>query len=146
MNRVTLPATILSGFALIAPNLGLAGEAQGGIAMELNQAQDAQSGGCQLTVVVENGSGLALARAAWQIAVFDTQGAVRALPVLDFGALAKDKTKVAMFVLPGATCASTARIVVNDVAECRVEGGENQPDLCLAGLKASTRTSIAFGL
>ncbi len=146
MNRVTMPNALLCALAVAAMTSFAAAEQAGGITLELNGAQDGAAGGCQLTLVVENGSGQALDRAAWQIAVFDAQGAVRALPVLDFGALAASKTKVAMFALPGSDCAGIGRIVVNDVAECRPAGQENQPDLCLSGLSAKTRTSIAFGL
>ncbi|AGT11479.1 hypothetical protein [Paracoccus aminophilus] len=127
----------------------------GGLTLELNAVQDSprQSedqaqgpGACQLTVVTTNATGQAFDRAAWQVAVFDTGGVVRGLPVLDFGALTSGKTKVAVFELPGRPCAEIGRIVVNDVADCRIAGGQEAPDLCLNHLAARSLTAIAFGL
>lgn len=119
--------------------------APGRLLLELNNTQDTPAGTCQLTLVAENATGQALERAAWQVAIFDRDGVVRALPVLDFGALVPDKTRVAVFELPGRPCGEIARIVVNDVAECRV-GGQQQPDLCLGQLSTSARGAIAFGI
>lgn len=118
---------------------------QGQLVLELNNTQDTQNGTCQLTLVAENATGQALDRAAWQVAIFDRDGVVRALPVLDFGALVPGKTRVAVFELPGRPCGEIARIVVNDVAECRV-GGESQPDICLGRLSTRARGDIAFGI
>lgn len=115
------------------------------LVLELNNSQDTATGACQLTLVARNDTGTALERAAWQVAIFDRDGVVRALPVLDFGALSRDKTRVAVFELPGRPCAEIARIVVNDVAECRV-AGQPVPDLCLDRLSTRSLGEIAFGL
>lgn len=119
---------------------------QGGMVLELNAAQDSTGGGCQLTMVATNETGQALTRAAWQVAVFDRGGVVRGLPILDFGALPAGKTRVALFDLPGRTCPEIARIVVNDVADCRPADGSDAPDLCLSRLTARSIGTIAFGL
>lgn len=117
----------------------------GELLLELNGAQDTGTGTCQLTLVTENATGTSLDRAAWQVAVFDRDGIVRALPVLDFGALPQGKTRVVMFELPGRPCDQIARIVVNDVAECSASG-ETEPDLCLNRLATRSRGDIAFGI
>lgn len=138
---VTLPETgTTAGVSTLPP------EAAGGMVLELNSAEDSASGGCQLTMVATNETGQALARAAWQVAVFDRDGVVRALPILDFGALTAGKTRVALFDLPGRSCPEIARIVVNDVADCRLADGADAPDLCLNRLSARTLGTIAFGL
>lgn len=118
----------------------------GGMVLELNAAEDSAGGGCQLTMVTSNETGQPLARAAWQVAVFDQAGVVRGLPILDFGALPAGKTRVALFELPGRTCSEIARIVVNDVADCRLADGSDAPDLCLSRLTARSLGTIAFGL
>lgn len=114
--------------------------------VELNNAENTDANLCRLSIVTENATGKALSRAAWQVAIFDKDGIVRALPLLDFGALAAGKTKIAVFELPGRPCDDIARIVVNDVAECKLENGQQDLDLCLTQLTTRTRTGIAFGI
>lgn len=114
--------------------------------LELNAATPTDDGGCRLTVVSTNRLPQGLGRAAWQVAIFDPQGIVQGLPILDFGTLAPGKTKVAMFDLPGRGCDAIGRIVVNDVAECRADDGTDLRGPCLTGLATQTRTDIDFGL
>lgn len=144
MIRAKLLLWALTGLALSFQSVVAADDT--GLNLELNSAQETDSGACQITVVLANESGEALDRAAWQVAIFDTQGVVRGLPILDFGALPKGKTKVAVFELPGRPCSEIARIVVNDVADCTLSGGRTSQDLCLTALVARSRTTIAFGL
>lgn len=133
----------------LVPTVALAQEAaapQGTVMLELNGAIDTEDGGCQLTVVTSNRLDQDIKRAAWQVAIFDAQGAVQSLPVLDFGSMISGKTKVALFQLPGRKCAEIGRIVVNDVAECSGEDGSDLRGQCLAGLATQTRADIDFGL
>lgn len=116
------------------------------IQLELNAAAPSEAGGCRLTMVTTSRLPRGLRRAAWQVAIFDPQGVVQGLPILDFGALASGKTKVAMFELPGRGCEGIDRIVVNDVAECRAEDGADLRAACLGGLATQSRTDIDFGL
>lgn len=127
----------------IAPGVAAAAP---GLVLELNEIAQADPDSCRLTVVAINHLPQALSRAAWQIAIFDDQGAVTALPVLDFGALLAGKTKVALFDIPGTDCSRIGRIVVNDVAECRGEDGSDRRDACLGGLATRNRSGIEFGL
>lgn len=137
------------GLALMALVAPLPATAQNtpatGLRLELNNAQDGPDGMCELTILTENATANTLERAAWQFAIFDADGRVRALPVIDFGTLIQGKTRLVVIAMPGRPCAQISRIVVNDVAECRI-GGENQPDLCLTGLATSSLVDIDFGL
>lgn len=119
---------------------------EGRLIVELNSSQDTASGTCQLTFVSENSIGRDIDRAAWQVAIFDRDGVVRGLPLLDFGALPAGRTRVLVFDLPGRSCAQIARIVVNDVAECLAAEGDPAPDLCLERLTTLSRSDIAFGI
>lgn len=115
-------------------------------ALELNSATDTSAGSCRLTYVASNQSDTALDRTAYEVAIFDAEGVVTRLLVLEFGALIEGKTKILQFDLAGTECASISRIVINDVAGCvEAEGGADS-DLCLNGLTASSRTDIEFGL
>jgi len=116
------------------------------VQIELNSATETENGGCLLTMVTTNMMQQALSRAAWQVAIFDSAGVVEALTILDFGAMTSGKTKVAMFELPGRSCADVGRIVVNDVAECRAEDETDLRAACLSGLATQSRTNIDFGL
>ncbi len=115
------------------------------IKLELNNAEDNADGACQLTILTENATGDALERAAWQMAIFDKDGRVRALPVVDFGMLPAGKTKLVSMAMPGRSCDQIARIVVNDVAECRLNG-DFVPDLCLTRLTTASLVDIDFGI
>ena len=109
-------------------------------------AADTATDACRLTVVTTNRLPLGLRRAAWQVAIFDRDGVVRSLPVLDFGPLIAGKTKVAQFEIPGLGCAQIGRIVVNDVASCEAGDGADLRDACLSGLATQARGDIDFGL
>ena len=142
-----LPAAALAQQpALPAPATPPMASAPGHILLELNAAADTAAGACRLTVVTNNRLGQGLRRAAWQVAIFDREGVVRSLPVLDFGALIVGKTKVALFEIPGLGCGQIGRIVVNDVAACEAEDGADLRDTCLSGLAIQARGDIDFGL
>ncbi|MFD1795518.1 hypothetical protein FQV27_04930 [Paracoccus aurantiacus] len=116
------------------------------ILLELNELADTDAGGCRLTVVTTNRLAEGLGRAAWQVAIFNSEGVVQSLPILDFGALTAGKTKVAVFEIPNGGCENIGRIVVNDVAECTAEGGADMRDACLGKLATQNRSDIEFGL
>lgn len=137
---------LLSVVALsLAVNPAFAQDAAPALALELNGAADTAEGACRLTYVANNGLTSPLEQTSFQMAVFDTSGAVTRLIVLDFGALTMGKTKVVQFDIPGQTCAQISRIVVNDVAQCTTTGG-GVVDGCLAALATASRSSIQFGL
>lgn len=123
-----------------------AAAAGAGILLELNGAVPTEAGDCRLTMVTTNRIGTGLTRAAWQVAIFDTAGVVQALPILDFGALAAGKTKVALFELPQRPCDGIGRIIVNDVAACQAEDDRDLGAACLTGLETQSRVQIDFGL
>ena len=120
----------------------------GRIVLELNGATDTDSGACRMTFVATNDSGAAFDRTAWQVGVFDAEGIVRSILVLEFGALVDGKTKIVLFDLPGSGCADISRVVVNDVAQCQPEGAPETElaDACLDALETRTRTDIDFGI
>lgn len=121
--------------------------ADGGLlTLDLNAAQSTETGGCRLTLVATSALPQELARAAWQVAIFGSDGVVRALPVLDFGTVLSGKTKVAVFDIPAPPCDGIGRIVVNEVAECRAEDGADLRRACLSGLATQSRSGLEFGL
>jgi hypothetical protein len=95
----------------------------GGIELELNTAQDVE-GGCRLTYVATNATAVGLERSAFEVAVFDGNGIVKRLFVLDFGFLPAGKTRVVQFDLPEQGCAELSRISVNGPVECASAKGD----------------------
>lgn len=114
--------------------------------LELNAAADTSGGSCRLTYVAVNSSEMVLSRTAYEVAIFDIDGAVTRLLALDFGELIAGKTKILQFDLADTECATISRIVVNDAAACTLGDGAGESDFCMQGLVASSRTSIQFGI
>lgn len=114
------------------------------LSLELNSAAEVEGGGCRLTYVATNGND-ALGQVSYEVAVFNAEGIVSRILVLEFGALSVGKTKVVQFDLPDQGCGDIAKIVVNDVASCTLEDG-SQGDFCLTGLTTNSRAPIQFGL
>jgi hypothetical protein len=128
-----VPVPAQSGDPAPAPSLTL----------ELNALQPSEKG-CRLTFVVNNGLGSELAKAAFEIALFDGQGVVDRLTVLDFKELPAGKTKVSRFDLAGTDCGKISRVLINHATECTGDGIE--PVACIRQLKTGTKTGITFGL
>lgn len=112
-------------------------------ALELNAVQPADAG-CRVTFLATNTLGGQLDRAAVELALFDTSGAIDRIVTLDFKNLSQGKTKVLQFELAGLQCDGLGRVLVNDVSAC--EGAITPPSICLDALETTTRLDIAFGL
>ena len=134
------------GLGLLAVTPAFAQENAQQFTLELNAAAETEAGSCRLTYVASNQTDTALERTAYEVAVFDAQGVVTRLLVLEFGALVEGKTKILQFDLASTACASISRIVVNDVAACTVAGSGDEAGVCMQGLAASSRTAIQFGI
>jgi hypothetical protein len=112
------------------------------LSLELNGLQPSEKG-CRLTFVISNHLSGDIARAAFEIALFDGTGVVHRLAVLDFRDLPQGKTKVSRFDLPGADCGKLSRVLVNSATECSGSGIE--PSDCIGKLRTSARTQVEFG-
>ena len=108
-------AALCAGGALMAQT--------GNIELELNTAADV-NGGCRLTYVASNSSPVSLEKISYEVAVYDLDGFVKPLLVLEFGWLPSGKTRVVQFDLPEMACGSISRILVNGPVECTSKEGE----------------------
>ena len=114
----------------------------GNIELELNTAADVD-GGCRLTYVATNSSPVSLEKISYEVAVYDLDGFVKPLLVLEFGWLPSGKTRVVQFDLPEMACGSISRILVNGPAECSSKDGEQT--ICRDNQILSSRVkTIAF--
>ena len=136
--------TALLAVSLPAGGAALAQEPASAPSLRLEfNGLEPSSAGCRLTFVVENALGAALGRAAFEIVLFNRDGLVDRLTVLDFKDLPAGKTKVRQFDLQNADCANVGRVLVNDAVACEGEGVE--PSACIRNLKAETKSDISFG-
>ncbi|MDG1281321.1 MAG: hypothetical protein P8O10_08430 [Pseudorhodobacter sp.] len=119
-SRIPLLSIIAAAQFAIAP---LAIAQTGNIELELNTAADAEQG-CRLTYVATNNTSIALEKSSYEVAVYDNDGIVQRLLVLEFGWLPVGKTRVVQFDLPGQSCESISRISVNGPVECASAEGE----------------------
>lgn len=115
----------------------------GNFVLELNNASDVDES-CRLTYVATNNTGVGLTNTSYEVAIFDGEGRVSNLLVLEFGQLPIAKTKVVQFDLKGSACGNISRIVVNNLAEC--DSAEGSHNFCLSALITSSRTDIQFGV
>ena len=131
--------------AAVAPGAAAAqSDAAGGSFMlELNNAQT-EGQGCRLTYVARNETGTDIEEIGYEVAVFDTDGVVDRLLILEFGRLSDGRTKVVQFDLADAPCEGISRLLVNGVAACTAADG-SEPD-CLGMLETNARGEIAFGM
>lgn len=113
------------------------------LTLQLNALQQAQSN-CRVSFVAFNGLETLLDKAAFELALFNREGAIDRLVTLDFKQLQRGKTKVLQFELPGLDCANVGRVLINDVSAC--EGADIVPDTCFLRLQTSTRLDITFGI
>ncbi len=134
----------LTGIALNLLAVPAVAQDSASFQLELNNAADTSDGNCRLTYVASNNSEEGLEQVSYEVAVFDGEGTVTRILVLEFGALPVGKTKVLQFDLAGQQCSDTSRIVVNDVADCSLSSGDTG-DFCLSGLATASRTAIQFG-
>lgn len=140
----SVSSTFAAASVALAAMVGAPAFAQGGnFSLELNAARDAGEG-CRLTYVATNNTGQDLEQASYEVAVFDQDGVVSRLLILEFGRLQADKTKVVQFDLSDMACTNISRLLVNSVSECVATGGGEAN--CMDGLVTSSRAEIQFGL
>jgi hypothetical protein len=140
LSALTLSAAIAGAGLIAAP---AAAQDGGAFRLELNNTTAVETG-CRLTYVATNEMGIDLEEASYEVAVFDGEGLVQRLLILQFGALSDGRTKVVQFDLTETACEDISRLLVNSVSECTAADGST-PD-CLAALETTSRSDIEFGL
>ncbi len=144
--RLAASALVLTAMAAVslgaAPASAQTAAPEPHISLDLNALQPS-NGGCRLTFVVANNLATPIDRAAYEMALFNKDGVVDRLTVLDFKGLPAGKTKVSRFDLSGVDCANVSRVLINDATECA--GAGTAPDACLTALRTESKSGIQFG-
>jgi hypothetical protein len=140
MKRLNFRAALAA--ALIAVTAAPAFGADGKIAVELNDLQQAENG-CRAVFVLNNGLAEPLDQLAMRVVAFDKDEHASLFLTLDVGALPVGKTRVLRFDL-GAdlACDKIGRLVLDDVTACK--GGAYDPAKCLAAVTLTSRAGAAF--
>ncbi|AMM83863.1 hypothetical protein [Martelella sp. AD-3] len=109
-----------------------------GLSISLN-ALDTTDNGCKLTFLVENNLSAPIDSLQAEVALFDTEGVVDRLTMLDFLSLPAGKMRVRQFELPGAGCDALGGLLLNDLKVCEVAGAD-----CMAELETGSKAGIPF--
>ena len=133
----------LAAIGMALPALAEEAAPKPALVLELNAVQPSERG-CRLTFVITNNLAGDLAKVAFEMAMFNAQGVVDRLTVLDFKDLPVGKTKVARFELAGTGCTGVTRLLINTATECSGDGIE--PAACLRNLKTGSKAEIVFGI
>ena len=139
---------VFAGILAVFPGFAMAQDtgAEESFRLELNAASDTTSGSCRLTYVATNQSEIVLSKAAYEVAIFNAEGIVSRLIILDLGELTEGKTKILQFDLGETPCAEVSRIIVNSNASCVQASDGAEIDLCMRALSTGSRTAIQFGI
>ena len=133
-----------AGAALVLTTTASIADAQDAphaIAIELNGAE-ANNRACRLSFVIDNTLTANIDDLALELVLFEKDGRVNRFVVVRTAKVPAGKSRVRQFDIPDTECASIARILVNDVKECK--GAELTPAACADAIKVATRSEIKF--
>ncbi|MGA9253692.1 MAG: hypothetical protein WBV78_19175 [Roseobacter sp.] len=137
--RYTAVCVLFAGtipFALFAQ---AEAQPQSTIHLELNTLNDTE-GACRLTFVAQNATGSEIDQAVFETVIFNSSGGVVTLSLFDFRDLPQGRPRVRQFDVPGVTCASVGRILINGSSTCSADGTESE--LCANSLSLSSRIAV----
>lgn len=133
-------AALCAAAALAAPAPAAAEEEIGArLSIELNTARSVE-GGCELSFLAINGHPRDVEAAIFEAVLFDAEGRVERLTLLDFGALPAGRPRVRQFVLPETTCEGLGEVLFNGVTDCAA--GDLGPAACTDALELRSRAQI----
>lgn len=138
---IALLLGLIPGLAAAQTVAGAPAPAVSGLSVELNAVAPSQRG-CKLTFVAGNDLSQALSKVSFEFVLFDQQGRVERMAVLDFRDLPAGKTKVRQFDLAGTTCEGLGSLLINDAPVCSGDGIEK--GACMLGLRTGSKSSVAL--
>ena len=138
---LTLIAACAAALGTAHPAMAQEAETDGGIALELNTLAD-NGNGCLMTFVVESSLDASIDKAAYEVVLFDGEGLVERMTVLDFQDVPAGRTRVRQFNIGDTTCEDVSRVLVNDVSACEGEGVAD--GACIEQLAVSSQSDVEF--
>jgi hypothetical protein len=126
--------------ALFGPVFGQ--EAAPAVSLELSRA-DASGGACTLSFVAQNAHASDISSAVYETVLFDAEGRVAKLTLLDFQDLPSGRMRVRQFHFADLPCSGISRILINGASTC--EGDGLPPAACGAPSLASREKMELLG-
>jgi uncharacterized membrane protein len=123
------------------PSPSEAAGTEAGITLELNTLQPTQNG-CLFTFVADNALDTSIEQASYEVVLFDGDGLVDRMTVLDFQDLPTGRTRVRQFNLPETQCEGISRVLINDVAACTGDGVTEAT--CIDRLRVASQSDVEF--
>jgi hypothetical protein len=112
-----------------------------GLRLQINPLT-ASPTGCMLTFVAENRLQGDIEQAAFEVVLFDQDGLVERMTVLDFQTLPADRMRVRQFDVAGTDCTEISSVLINGVATCTGDGIDTAR--CAANLVTEARGGVIF--
>ncbi len=135
---LVLPAGIWTSFANAAPDTPQPA-ASSDLHIELNKLETSDKG-CRAYVVINNAAETTYQSYKIDLVLFQTDGIIGKRFSIDLAPLKAKKKLVKLFEIDGIQCDKIGSFLVNDVMECKADGGPVTG--CLEGLKTSTLTNV----
>lgn len=129
-------------FAGIIPCVSLAQsdtQSSSKIDLELNTLSDTDTA-CRLTFVATNKTNATIDQAVFETVVFDNSGSVFTLSLFDFRDLPQGRPRVRQFDVPGISCSSVGRVLINGANTCTSDGADST--LCSSALSLSSKIAV----
>ncbi|PTX03988.1 hypothetical protein [Pararhodobacter aggregans] len=123
-----------SALAQSAPAQSAPDQTTPAVSVELN-AIHPRDGACQFVLVGQNGTEADIDRLVLEAVLFDTEGRVATMTLLDLQDLPAGRMRVRSFEIGGITCEGVSRLLINGVSTCEPEG-------CGAAIEARSVTPI----
>lgn len=111
------------------------------LSIELNRLEQ-DGAACRFDLVIANRLTVAFSRFSADLVFFDQEGVITTRASTHFGRLRANKTHLRSFVLSPFTCASVARVLLNDIIECDHDGGDSFD--CLDAVVVSHRGPVTL--
>ena len=109
------------------------------VGVELNRLEQVD-GSCRGYFVFRNGFAEPVETLDLDVFLFDAEGVIRQRVALASGRLEPGKTHVRIFELPDIACDDIGRVLLSDVMECGLSGGDG----CGPAVEVSSRAGVPF--
>lgn len=127
--------------ALLTLACAKAGAGDPNVRLELNKLEVAGNA-CRAYLLVENASGIGFEVLKLDLVMFDPDGIIADRLAVEAAPLPVGKTSLRVFDIPGLSCPSLGRMLLNDVVSCADAKGSRTD--CLGLLSTGTRASVEF--
>ena len=111
------------------------------IFLELNRLQQ-QKGNCISYFVLKNQTANSYSAFQIELIVFDKNDIISSRFLGDFKKVKANKTLVKLFSIPKTKCNSIAKVLINDIHQCKI--GKSNKENCLDLIKPSAKSSTTL--